>query len=174
MLEETMFRRKFSLTLYKNRRLMLAEMKFGNKPLKTERGDIYPRLFEKGVFEENCSDGKYIFEPGNGFASAAHLMGRFNPYSTYEIAPAELPGEAKAGFLIAWPENMLYVYARREGGKAVFCVDYAGEHYCAGEIEYAEGMKFLFTFHAGIYIFTLHHCPEFRLGQFRMFLRLYT
>lgn len=154
MLHQIEFKRKASCNNYKNKRLMLAEMRFGSLPLTTERGDLYPRLLENGSFQEACNHGIYHFTPCQGNAACARLVGRFNPYSTYDLALNSFPQGAKAGFVILWEERKLFVYARRQGDCTEFFYHLDGENIAIGTAAYKPGMHFLFTFHAGVYVET--------------------
>jgi len=152
MLQNICFQRKCSCNYYKNRRLPLAEMSFGFLPLTTARGDIYPLVWGKGEYQELCDNGQYHFLPANGLAASARLMGRFNPYSTYDLLPVELPSGAKAGFAILRDERQLLVYAQRHDDNVDFFCQLDGQVAKTGSCSYAPGMHFLFTFHAGVFV----------------------
>lgn len=148
-LETIKFSRKCSGNFRKNIGLMLARMDFGNLPLKTERGDIYPVVKSEGDFKDTCTLGYYSFQP-EGAASCARLIGRFNPYSTYEIVPGDAACGAKIGVMISW-EKEIKAYAEIGNGEAELFLEYEGEKASFGTCEYKKGDSFLFTFHAGIY-----------------------
>ena len=81
---QKLFRRKFSLTMYKNKRLMLAEMSFFKDFVHDTRGDMYPVLEKAGEYSECVAGGKYEFSGGEN-AHAARLIGAHFPYASYEI-----------------------------------------------------------------------------------------
>jgi len=151
MLHNVDFKRKFSCNSYKSKRLLLAEMTFGELPLTTERGDIYPRVHESGEFTEFCADGAYHIVPQSGVCSSARLLGAFNPYSTYDIAPDCLYDGSKVGLLIMWDKS-LEVYATLAGDRAELYCQYGDALIRLGDCTYEKGMHFLFTFHGGIFI----------------------
>lgn len=150
MLENLSFNRKFSCNLYKSKKLALAAMTFGNLPLKTPRGDIYPTVFSRGDFSDTCSLGKYVFTP-NANAACARLIGTFNPYSTYDIEPDALCEGAKVGIYLSYKSG-LFVYGRLIGGKVNFSAELEGERYELGSADYKRGMHYLFTFHEGVFV----------------------
>ena len=152
MLQNITFQRKCSRNHYKDKRLSLAEMRFGHLPLTTDRGDIYPLLWSKGAFQERCEEGNYLFLPESGTAACARLMGCFQPYSTYEVCPQELSPGAKVGFAVCWGERRLLAYVRLNGQNAEFFSELDGKAVSAGSCAYRPGMRFLFTFHAGVFV----------------------
>ena len=147
MLDKVSFERRFSRNFNKDKRLPLSEMRFGSLPLTTNRGDIYPRIFSRGEFSEECCGSNYVFSP-KGKACCARLIGRFNPYSTYDILPSQLSYGARVGIYISFGKTLI-VYAEVKGSIAEFSYSLDGDEVVLGECAYEEGMHLLFTYHAG-------------------------
>lgn len=88
------FKRKFSLSMYKDYKIALGEMTFYKDFVTDTKGDLYP-VIEKS---EDCADAV----SGNAYkvtaGSVKRLICQFFPYATYELT-AELGG-GKVGF--AW------------------------------------------------------------------------
>ena len=150
MLHTINFERKFSRNYYKNLKLNLAEMRFTNYPLKTARGDIYPILFSNGEYEELLENNKYYFKP-QGNASVTHLLGRLNPYSTYEVMIDKLADGASVGVYISI-EKKLFLIAKRCNATLDICYKLGEECVKLGDCDYRDGMSVLFTLHRGMYI----------------------
>ena len=92
---EMMFRRRFSVNLYKNRRLELSRMNFYKDFVNTNRGDPYPILSSCGEYTETVMGGRYIFSSERD-GTLSRLLGQFFPYASYELGVDELDG--KVGF----------------------------------------------------------------------------
>ena len=92
------FKRKFSLSMYKNMGISLGEMSFFKDFINDTRGDPYP-VFEKS---EDCSErvgeGRYYVNGGH----AERVFCQFFPFATYELRLEELCGEA--GFIFRLPD----------------------------------------------------------------------
>ena len=152
MLQEINFERKFSRNLYKTERLMLSQMRFGELPLTTARGDIYPSILGKGEFNEYCRDSRYHFVPTANGGESARLIGRFNPYSTYDIAPEKLPRGAKFGLLVHWKDDELRIFAVKKDTTAALFYRLGDTQEQFGECAFAENSRLMITFHMGRYI----------------------
>lgn len=131
----------------KSIRLALSKMTFGDAPLKTERGDIYPVLLGEGEFSDICCEGEYVFTP-NASACCARLIGNFNPYSTYDIAVSELCEGGKVGIYLSYKNGFLAL-GERVGEKMQISALFGGKTYKFGEAAYSSGMHLMFTFHEG-------------------------
>lgn len=148
MLNNVEFKRKFSLNLYKSEKLMLSKMTFGNLPLKTNRGDIYPTVLENGSFSDTCIGGRYVFTPDK-YSSTARLIGAYNPYSTYDVKIEKLPEGASAGIYVSFSGG-LFVYGTREGERIKLELKLDGALRAEfGYADFAEGMHLIFTLHEG-------------------------
>ena len=152
MIQNINFERKFSRNFYKNLKLPLAEMIFTNRPLKTNRGDIYPVIISEGRYSEDLVNNKYYFKP-QGSAYTTHLIGRVNPYSSYEIAIDKLCDGAKAGIYISHKDN-LFIYAKRVGSSAEIYYKLEENDVKIGSCDYCDDSAFIFTLHAGSFIET--------------------
>lgn len=97
MLENLLFNRQFSLTLYKNKKLPLGEMSFFKDFVHDRRGNMYPLLDSDGAVSECVSDGRYRVSAPNG--RAVRLVGRFFPYASYEICLESLEGTVGFRFI---------------------------------------------------------------------------
>jgi len=113
---DRLYRRLFAVTMYKNKRLHLAEMSFSKDFVRDRRGDMYPVLEKCGEFEETTGDGKYLFR-GDG-ARIRRLIGGHFPYASYEMEVDSLPGSC--GFAFLAPRGSFAVrFFVREG--RLFC-----------------------------------------------------
>ncbi len=100
-LKKLYFRRKFSLTMFKNKQFRLSEMSFfkdfTQEPEKT-RGNLYPVLDREGKPDETVADGRYIFQTTQTDARIIRLMGGYFPYATYVIRAEALEGNCGFSF----------------------------------------------------------------------------
>ena len=94
----TEFKRKFSISMYKNMGIPMGEMSFLKDFVNDTRGDLYP-LFEKseGCFER-VGETRYYVSGG----SAERVFCQLFPFATYEITAESVEGEA--GFIFRLPE----------------------------------------------------------------------
>lgn len=91
------FKRKFSVSLYKNLKLKLAEMSFYKDFVNDKRGDLYPVVDRTDdACESVCQN---IYKIGKG--RVERLFCRFFPYATYELR-AKVHGGA-VGFAFNLP-----------------------------------------------------------------------
>ena len=94
----TEFKRKFSLSMYKNMGIPLAEMSFLKDFVNDTRGDLYP-LFEKSADCTECvSENRYSVSGG----SAERVFCQLFPFATYELTAQSVAGEV--GFVFRLPE----------------------------------------------------------------------
>ncbi len=75
------FRRKASLNLYKNPKMILSKMTFTSDFTDSERGNLYPLKAKSGDVTETV-DGAGYSVSGDGYA--VRLLGGFFPYANYE------------------------------------------------------------------------------------------
>lgn len=112
-LSHVIFRRKFALSLYKNRKLELGEMSFSKDFITDRRGDPYPVLEQSSDFQASVKGGLYRSEQG----SCVRLLGQFFPYASYELTADT--GEGAAGFQFRLPGITACIYLDHR--KLVFC-----------------------------------------------------
>lgn len=94
------FKRKFSLSMYKNMRLKLGEMSFYKDFVTDTRGDLYPVLMKSDDCIEYVEANRYGVREG----CVCRLMGQFFPYATYEMTAAVKAVKGEAGFRFILPE----------------------------------------------------------------------
>ena len=99
------FKRKFSLSMYKNMKLKLGEMSFFKDFVNDKRGDLYPVLMESEDCVECVENNVYRVREG----SVRRLIGQFFPYATYEVSAKIEDGEV--GFLFALPDEQAEIKA---------------------------------------------------------------
>ena len=93
----TEFKRKFSVSTYKNMKLSLAEMSFFKDFVNDTRGALYPVLDKTDDCAEAVENNRYKLTCGK----VTRLFCEFFPYATYELT-ASISGGV-AGFLFAFP-----------------------------------------------------------------------
>ena len=76
------FKRKFSVSFYKNMKIKLSEMTFSKDFVQDRRGDLYPLLFRTEDCSEAVEQNRYTVRGG----AVKRLIGQFFPYATYEIS----------------------------------------------------------------------------------------
>ena len=114
---KAVFKRQFSMSMYKNLKLPLGEMTFTKDFVtETRRGDLYPVISRTDNCVESVQHNRYIVEQG----SAERVLGQFFPYASYEIACTSENGEYGFGFQIGDAK----AYVIRRPGKLSF---WAGE-----------------------------------------------
>lgn len=97
ILWNTEFKRRFSMSFYKNLKLKLGEMTFFKDFVSDRRGDLYPILEKSEDCAEAVSQNTYTVYQG----SVSRLFCRFFPYATYEVT-AEIRN-GSAGFRFCLP-----------------------------------------------------------------------
>ena len=99
----TEFKRKFSLSMYKNMGIPLGEMSFFKDFVNDTRGDLYP-LIEKS---KDCREQVY----GNRYhilcGSAERVFCQLFPFATYELNTESVNGEV--GFVFRLPEAAAFI-----------------------------------------------------------------
>lgn len=106
MLSDMLFKRQFSLTLYKNKKLMLGEMSFFKDFITDTRGDLYPLLCKEGEPTETISGGFYHVT-GSETDFLSRLVGQFFPYANYELQLEALEGTV--GFQFLKPDGSCFM-----------------------------------------------------------------
>jgi len=95
MFDNTIFKRQFSMSMYKNKQLLLNKMTFSKDFVKDTRGDLYPVLNRSKNCLEDIIHNTYVVSDGY----CERFLGSFFPFATYEIC---FKGEnAGFGFYIA-------------------------------------------------------------------------
>ena len=92
------FKRKFSLSMYKNMGISLGEMTFLKDFVNDTRGDLYPLLEKSDGCNEVVSENRYRID--RGFAE--RMFCQLFPFATYELRTESVCGEA--GFVFRLPE----------------------------------------------------------------------
>ena len=94
---KAVFKRQFSMSMYKNLKLPLGRMTFSKDFVKeTKRGDLYPVLSRTQDCLESISHNRYIVQQG----SVERVIGQFFPYASYEICCHSVEGSYGFGFQI--------------------------------------------------------------------------
>ena len=94
------FKRKFSLSMYKNMKLKLGEMSFFKDFVNDQRGDLYPVLMKSEDCVECVENNVYRVREG----SVCRLIGQFFPYATYEVSAKIEDGEVGFRFILPGTE----------------------------------------------------------------------
>lgn len=102
------FKRKFSLSMYKNLKLKLGEMSFFKDFVGDTRGDLYPILSKSEDADEYVESNRYGVRAG----SVCRLIGQFFPYATYEMT-AKINGEAGFKFILPITEAEITTSAEK-------------------------------------------------------------
>ena len=110
-LKTTEFKRKFSMSMYKNLRLSMAEMSFAKDFVNDTRGDLYPLLHKDEGTAESLADHRYHVSGG----TAARYFCQYFPYATYEAVAV---GQ-RFGFVFRLPHAEATVELSE--GQVVFC-----------------------------------------------------
>ncbi|MCQ2399356.1 MAG: hypothetical protein MJ072_02495, partial [Clostridia bacterium] len=117
-LEETVFKRKFSMNPFKSLHLNTGKMDFSFDFINTDigRGDKYPLLESDGEYKETISGNTYSFDGEN--ARVSRLIGQFFPTTTYEIVFSSLSGDC--GFTFTTPNETYRIFLRVNDGKTYY------------------------------------------------------
>lgn len=102
-INESVFRRIFSITMYKNRKICLGEMSFSKDFVTTDRGDLYPVVERMEQCIERVRQNCYAVQGG-----VERIIGAFFPYATYEMKLQDLSGEC--GFVFSLAGAKVYVF----------------------------------------------------------------
>ena len=142
----TQFKRKFSISMYKNMDISLAEMSFLKDFVNDTRGDLYPLLNKSEGCFERVGENRYYVEGG----SAERVFTQFFPFATYEAEAASLNGEL--GFVFRLPEvsATVSVSVSELGAKVLYT---CGEHKeeLALPAEFKESSPILITCRPGFF-----------------------
>ncbi len=91
------FKRKFSLSMYKNLKIMMGEMSFSKDFVNDRRGDLYPVLHKTDDCAEHVEHNQYSVTRG----TVQRLFCQFFPFATYELSCCGSDGEV--GFCFQLP-----------------------------------------------------------------------
>ena len=167
-IREMIFKRKFSVNLYKSKKLPLAEMSFSKDWINTDRGDTYPVISQCGDINEAIKDSMYTAS-ANGSACIKRLLGQYFPYATYEIA-ADITSGAIAGISIDTKDGRnasVYMKRSEDTFRIYKCIN-GMEAAVTDELAYNSGTALVVTAHHGsmfdIYIRYGNHLSK--LGYF--------
>lgn len=100
------WKRKFSVSTYKNLKIRLGEMSFFKDFVHDTRGDLYPILEKSEDCLEGVEGNRYVLEGGR----VSRLFCQFFPFGTYEVAFSS--EEGSVGFRFRLPEAEAAVFAR--------------------------------------------------------------
>lgn len=93
------FKRKFSVSMYKNLKIMLGEMAFSKDFIYDTRGDLYPIIEKSDDCAEDVKNNQYTVTKGK----AKRLFCQFFPFATYEAIFNLCSG--KVGFSFRLPNT---------------------------------------------------------------------
>ncbi len=88
MLNNVVFKRKFAMSMYKNRKLLLGKMTFYKDFVTDKRGDLYPIIKKGNETQEKVFENRYYV---TGYIE--RLIGQFFPFASYEITIEKLDGQ---------------------------------------------------------------------------------
>lgn len=91
------FKRKFSLSMYKNLKIKLGEMSLSKDFVNDTRGDLYPVMHKSPDCVECVENNCYVIKSG----TAKRLFCQFFPFASYEITCRSVNGEV--GFAFSCP-----------------------------------------------------------------------
>ncbi len=94
----TEFKRKFSISMYKNMWISLGEMSFLKDFISDTRGDLYPIVEKSDDCDEQIGKNRYCLSKGY----VERVFCQLFPFATYEINVEKLNGEV--GFVFRLPE----------------------------------------------------------------------
>ena len=132
-LGNTEFKRKFSITLYKNLEIKLGEMSFFKDFVNDKRGDLYPLISDKTESAEAVENNRYVLNGGE----IKRFFCQFFPYATYSISGDVADGMAGFSFKILEAEATIKFGC----GKLVYeCADKTYEKELKGDFLTADQM----------------------------------
>ena len=81
MFNNAFFKRQFSLSMYKNKKLPLGQMSFSKDFVTDKRGDLYPIVYKSEACNEYVTHNTYVTK--NGICE--RFITSFFPFATYEM-----------------------------------------------------------------------------------------
>lgn len=109
------FKRKFSMSTYKNMRIGLGEMTFFKDFVNDKRGDLYPVLEKSEDLEESVDRNLYKIDKG----MVKRLFCQFFPFASYETSFDLTDGEVGFSFKLPNTEAAVTV----NGNKIIYSCD---------------------------------------------------
>ncbi|MBQ3015609.1 MAG: hypothetical protein IJD79_02380 [Clostridia bacterium] len=140
------FKRKFSVSMYKNMQIPLGEMNFLKDFVNDTRGDLYP-VFEKSAdCKERVGENRFYVEGG----STERVFCQFFPFATYELIADKVDGEV--GFAFRIPGASAIVTVKRDTN-ATSLTYKCGEHTESFDLprDFAENSPWLVTCRPGFF-----------------------
>lgn len=134
-INDLFFRRKFSLSLYKNLRLKLACAEFSKDVTEQQRGNKYPLMFSSGEFTEKVCGGEYFFSGG----TAARYIAPFYPYAVNEVTVNGLDGEC--GFVFVRGTDRIQITLNSTDRLSVCFESGSGKEKIELDCSFVPGMK---------------------------------
>ncbi len=126
------FKRKFSVSMNKNKKIMLGEMSFYTDFINSGKGDLYPPFHIDESCTESVTDNTYQTKGG----CAKRLFCQFFPFASYEIEAFVKNGSAGFEFDLCGKKvsitagcNLLY-YHGEEGTQEISLGKFASEKLC--------------------------------------------
>ena len=135
-INDLLFRRKFSLSLYKNLRLKLAEAEFSKDVAETERANKYPVISSSGEYTEKVQGGEYFFD---GDGSVVRYVSPFYPNANNEVTVNGLCGEC--GFVFEHGKDKVKITLKNENGMCICFENSDGKENIELDGEFASGIK---------------------------------
>ncbi len=133
------FRREFSLTLFKNKKLRLSEMSFQKDFVTTQKGDLYPIVERIGNVSEMLEGGKYQVTAENDGRILRYFTHHF-PYASYEIAPNSFDGSI--GLSLVGKDRRADIIISHDCD-GIICT--CGENTIKSGVRFERGMSFVIT-----------------------------
>lgn len=99
----TEFKRKFSISMYKNMGIPLGEMSFFKDFVNDTRGDLYPLIEKSDDCNEQVYGNRYHISCGR----AERVFCQLFPFATYELSAESVNGEV--GFVFRLPEAVAFI-----------------------------------------------------------------
>lgn len=99
------FKRKFSISMYKNLKIPLGEMSFLKDFISDNRGDLYPIVTKSDDCVEFIRENQYAITKGR----VERLFCQFFPFATYEASAQIESGEMGFCFRLAGAEARIFV-----------------------------------------------------------------
>ena len=157
-LYEVMFRRRFSINLFRSLELRVGEMSLHKDWVQTNRGDPYPLLERTGAPEEQVAGNCYILQSASGQqGSVRRLLGSYFPWNNYALQLQEFR-DAHIGLVI---ESRAGRFAVTIDSAGTVCVEENGIR--NAEVNAAPALNWTVAFHGtavSIYRQTDNGCVE--------------
>lgn len=121
------FKRKFSLSMYKNLKIKLGEMSFFKNFVNDTRGALYPVVQKSYGCVERVENNCYVIKGG----TVKRLFCQFFPFASYEITCSDVKGDV--GFCFRLPDSEARIFSNGD------TVRYS----CAEHLEACNAPKFV-------------------------------